>query len=157
MNWSAPMIVILLVPTSTWAGNSVFLGKSFENTFLSKTECQPHQLCMDSVYMWTLRVDKVLVGPRLGHEIRAIAYQHTDVASEYLRTLELFILEPILDPALRSTYGVNYKVISFSPREEHDQYCLSQPPRAVGLAVPETHVTIDDDKWYCFPRSDVRK
>jgi hypothetical protein len=149
------LVVLLTAPTFACGDSLVFLGKGISNTFLSRTDCPNQQLCMDSLYLWTFRVDKVLAGPRQSRSVRAIAYQHTDVTPDFIRSVELFVLEPIQDQALRSTYGANYTLVFLSPREKRDRYCLSQQPQALHLNVPLNHITIDDDKLFCFPRSDV--
>jgi hypothetical protein len=149
------LVILLMAPTFARGDNLVFLGKGISNTFLSRIDCPDQQLCMDSLYLWTFRVDKVLAGPRQSRSVRAIAYQHTDVTPDFIRSVELFVLEPIQDQALRSTYGVNYTVVSLSAREEHDRYCLNQQPQTLHLNVPPIHITIDDDRLFCFPRSDV--
>jgi len=152
---SALVVLFLVAPNLACGSNLVFLGKGISDAFLSRVNCPDHQVCMDSIYLWTFHIDKVLAGPRQSRSVRAIAYQHTYVAPEFMRSVEIFVLEPIQDQAIRSSYGADYELVSLSPREAHDQYCLSQSPRTLHLKVSRSHVTVDDDKLYCFPRSDV--
>jgi hypothetical protein len=83
------------------AADSVVLGQGISNSFLAKLPCAANSLCLGSRYMWPINASQTIGGPRIVGTVRAIAEQHTDVTTEYLRSVELFVLRPITNSAHR--------------------------------------------------------
>jgi hypothetical protein len=105
---------------------------------------------MDANYVWVLKAERTLVGPRVEGTVRAISSQHVAAAPEFVKCVELFVLTPIEDPALRKSSRADYYIVELSPRYSDDTYCLSDKPTNVGLRVNRTDTTIDESGYNCF-------
>jgi hypothetical protein len=106
---------------------------------------------MDANYKWTLEAVRTVVGPPIKGKFIAIASQHTDATSKFVRSVELFILRPIDDPSLRESSGANYYLLLLSPRYPRGQYCLAENPMQFGLKIEPAELKVDEQGYFCFP------
>jgi hypothetical protein len=146
-----------LVSSSVLAAESVVLGKGISNTYAGDLACQLNEICLDSVYVWEFDAIRTVSGPAVTGRVRAIIAAHGDATVEFVRSVELFVVRRIDDPAVQEAYGAEYHLVSLSPRYERSRYCLAVDPKDIGLSLPVSEVTIDpDSEYYCFPRRLVR-
>lgn len=157
MKVTVPLLVISLCMTvATFAADSVVLGHGIRNYFLSMPPCPKDAdsgltaICMDGNYVWVLKAQRTLVGPRVAGTVRAISSQHGAAVSEFVKSVELFVLTPIDDLALRKSSHADYYIVELSPRYSDDRYCLSDKPTDVGLHVDQADITIDATGYNCF-------
>ena len=132
--------------------DSVVLGHGIANQYYASLPCPADSICLDAQYRWELEAARTIVGPLVKGRVRALISQHTDATRKFVQSVELFVLRPIQDPALREASGAQYYLVSLSPLYEKNQYCLSVRPSEVGLAVPESQI-IKNEGSYCFPGS----
>jgi hypothetical protein len=133
------------------AADSVVLGHGVSNAFLSPQPCPEGSICMDSNYVWVLHADRTVAGPTVTGRVRAIASQHTEATSQFVKSVELFVLRPIQDPSVRKSSGAEYYLVSPSRKNTLGQYCLLVRPADVGLALNAAEVKVDSDNGYfCF-------
>jgi hypothetical protein len=145
-------IVTLLALTSgapTFAADSVVIGHGISNSFLSRVPCPAGAVCLDAQYLWVLNSARTVTGPPVNGRVRAISLQHVDATQQFVDSVELFVLRPIKDAALRRSSGAHFYVVSLSPRDSAGRYCLSVRPETVGLRLDSSEVHSDADS-YCF-------
>ena len=136
---------------------SVVLGKGISNSYAGDIECDEHSICLDVLYVWELDAKRTVSGPAVRGRVKAIFAQHVDATAKFVRSVELFVLSRIDDPAIRKQFGVDYSGIALSPLYSGSKYCLPVTPASVGLAIPENKVSIDPNSaYYCFAKSLVR-
>src|SRR4051812_32664287 len=96
MRRSAILLVLgCIVPLRAWAVDSVVLGHGLSNAFFGEIECQPTDLCMDSLYVWQLDAKQTLAGPRVQGRVRAVIAVHGPATSGFVKSVELFVLRPV--------------------------------------------------------------
>jgi hypothetical protein len=131
---------------------SVVIGHGVSNAFLSKLPCAPGSVCLDSRYLWIIDATQTAVGPTIVGTVRAVAEQHVDAAPEFVKAVELFVLRPISDVALRETSGAEFQVVALSARDPQGRYCLPVAPGDVGINLPPSEVVTAGGS-YCFSAS----
>lgn len=146
-----------LVAASATAAESVVLGKGVSNAHAADVACTDIRSCMQSVYVWEFDADRTIAGPPVIGRVKVVATQHTDATSKFVRSVELFVVRRIDDPAVRKAYGAEYFLVGLSPRYERSTYCLPVNPTDIGLNIPTSEVSVESDSgYYCFARRLVR-
>jgi hypothetical protein len=138
------------------AEESVVLGRGISNTYAGDIACAEQTLCLDARYVWELEAKRTVSGPLVKGRVKAVFAQHTDANVKFVRSVELFVLSRIEDPATRKQLGADYSGIALSPQYSGSKYCLPVTPASVGLAIPENAISVDDSGYYCFAKSLVR-
>ena len=142
----------LATPAAALAADSVVLGHGVSNAFHTSSPCPPD--CMGAEYIWVLDAHRTVSGPKVTGRIRAITFQHTDATSQYVKSVELFVLRPIEDASIRKSSGADYYLVSLSPRDSRGRYCLNMKPSELDLTVAASEVTVDASSgYYCFKAS----
>ena len=137
--------------TAAVAADSVVLGHGVSNAFLSNPPCAEHSLCLDANYVWVLDAERTLSGPKVTGRVKAIATQHADATTRFVRSVELFVLRPIQDASVRRSSGAEFYLVSLSPRDAQGRYCLSVNPSTVGLTLDPAEVSVGGDSGsFCF-------
>ena len=72
----------------------------------------------------------------------------------YVGSEKLFVLHPIGDTRLSKASGTQYYMLSLSPVDQDNRYCLAMNPSEEGLSIPETQIIKKDDD-YCFPSTSL--
>jgi hypothetical protein len=138
------------------AVDSVVLGHGISNRFLSTPPCPQDAdanyvtVCMDGDFMWVLHAERTVVGPHISGTVKAIASQHTEVRSEFVRSVELFVLRPIEDRQLRKSSGARYYIMALSPKDSKGCYCLQVQLEEVGLRLDKADIIAGDGGAACF-------
>ena len=151
---SAVLLGAFAITAPAAAADSVVLGRGVSNAFLSNQPCADPSLCMDANYVWVLDADRTVVGPAVVGRVRAIASQHTDATSEFVKSVELFVLRPIQDPSLQESSGAKYYLVSVSAKDSRGRDCLNVKPADVGLRLDTSEVMVDPSSGsFCFEAS----
>jgi hypothetical protein len=146
---------LCFVGNLAFAADSAYLGRGVSSVSIAEAPCAPQEICVDSVLLWTFRVDRALSGPPVKGLVRAIEIGPLRTPRS-VKAVELFVLSPISDPAVRLKFGADYRLIAFSSRDHSDNFCLATEPSTLGLHIPPAHVTGDPaGGYFCFPRADV--
>jgi hypothetical protein len=138
------------VPAS--AIDSVILGRGLSNEFFAELECSPTDICMDSLYVWELDAKRTLAGPTITGRVRAVVSVHGLATSEFVRSVELFVLRPVEKSDADHPDLPTFSLLALSPRYPGGKYCLYIDPRSVGL---EVKTSTSSDGMFCFRRADV--
>jgi hypothetical protein len=148
--------ICALIAGPVVAADSVVIGHAVSNHFLSLPPCPDDganglvAICLDANYVWELKAVRTIAGPPVEGIVRAIASQHTQAKSEFVRSVELFVLRPITDQALRKSSRSNYYIVELSAKDSDDRYCLSMQPAKVGLQLDSSQVVANNDGDFCF-------
>ncbi len=148
-------LVGVFATSSAFSADSVVIGRGIKNYFLLVPPCPQDPdsglvaICMDAEYVWELKANRSLVGPNIEGTVRAISYQHTEAKSEYVRSVELFVLRPISDPRIQNSSHAAYYMVESSPRYADDFYCL-EDPIGLGLAIQESDIIVNGNGDRCF-------
>jgi hypothetical protein len=149
---TALVLVLVLATTQSVAADSiVVLGKLVYNEPMEyvPSECPENYICLRSWWKSVVNVQKTIHGSPLSGRIAAAVMQHTSYNARYKKSVHLFVLKPIEDPAARAKLRVDYYLEDMS--EGRQMYCLSQDPKEAGLEVDETYVAgTDESRNYCF-------
>ena len=154
---AALLLIGGLIAASATAAESVVLGKGVSNAYAADVACTDIRACMQSVYVWEFDATRTITGPPVIGRVKVLATQHTDATSKFVRSVELFVVRPIDDPAVRKTYDAEYYLVGLSPRYERSTYCLPVNPADIGLNIPSSEINVEPDSgYYCFARRLVR-
>ena len=133
------------------------MGKGVSNEYVADVACTDLRACMQAVYVWEFDATRTITGPPVVGRVKVVATQHTDATSKFVRSVELFVVRPIDDPAVRKAYDAAYYLVGLSPRYERSTYCLPVNPQDIGLTLPSSQITVEPDNGhYCFARRLVR-
>jgi len=139
------------------SADSVVLGKGISNAYAADLACPADQICLDSVYLWEFEAKRTVAGEPVVGRVKALFTQHVDATPKFVRSVELFVVRPIDDAAVRQAYGASYYLVGLSPRYEGSTYCLPVRPDEIGLVMSPSDVSVDPDSgYYCFARARVR-
>jgi len=144
------LLLPLLPPVEAAEQPIVAFGRATANVYADAgPECPADLICLDSWYRFTLQIDRALHGRVGKRRIYAVRLQHSSVNRQYLKSLRLFVLEPIPGADTRRALGADYYLKQASPR--HEAYCIGGAPGDVG-ARPESMLVVSKDR-YCFEES----
>ena len=149
LGWLLLLFIALRVADAN-AEDTVALGRVISHKYMDvELDCPKDYICMDVWYRWIISIDRTLSGPPVKGRVVAAHLQHTDLNKRFERSLRLFVLRPLSDPARRDELKADYHLLEVSP--ENEMYCIQHDPSTYGLAVENTYVRVQDDyKQYCF-------
>jgi hypothetical protein len=151
------LLMSALGMVSTAAADSVVLGKGISNKHAGDLMCPQNGICLDSVYLWELEAKRTVSGAPISGRVKALATQHTDATPEFARSVEIFVMRPIDDQAVRERYRADYYILALSPRHDGSMYCLAIDPKEAGLEIADSQVSVDSTSGYfCFAIALVR-
>ena len=158
MRCAAVIIVVpMLVVSQAYAAPSVLIGRGLSNTFVAESVCPENAICLDAFYRWEFMSTRTVAGPAISGHVRAVISQHVEATPSFVRSVELFVVTPIDDPAVRRTYGAEYFLLALSPRYKSGRYCVPMPLAEIGLADVSSEIIVDPDTGYhCISARSLR-
>ena len=147
----AAIALTLFLLRPAWAEDIVVIGKLLENKPMAYVprECPESHICLHSWYESVVSVQKTIRGTNLSGRVSAAVMQHTSLNSRFKKSVRLFVLKPIEDPAVRAKLRVDYYLKGMS--EVRQMYCLGYDPKESGLDPETVYVSeADGHKSYCF-------
>ena len=150
MKISFRRLAVALIASMTWGvtlgDNSVVLGRGISNAPARPLGCID-DLGMNCQFLWQLVVKRTVAGPSVHGRIRALTLQHTDAASTFVRSVELFVLAPI---AKRGPTGATHTILALSPRYGDGTYCVTLDPQQLGIPIARSQIVARPDGSFCF-------
>jgi len=131
MRASLLFVLLLLSPLANAKDYTAFFGRALKQTHLPDVEqvCPEGHICMDVVYRWTIRIDKVVSGQLDGRTVKAAQIQHSEYIDAH-KHQALYVLSRIEDEHKRKLLGADYWIEEYaSPRTV---YCMP-PDRDYGI------------------------
>jgi hypothetical protein len=149
----AVVLIGLVLAVPARCEYAVVIGSGISNKYFGDIKCGPDEVCLDAVFLWTLRVDRTVAGPAVTGVIDAVTAQHVEMLPEYVRSTELFVLQSAerVDGCIGSC--IHWSLVSSSRRLSGDRYCISIDPTKVGLSLEPQQIKVDEYGYYCFKRS----
>ena len=148
------LILLFLASTSNVFADSLVLGrvKNSRATGVSACADEPKApdevagICMHTWFRWTIDVERTIGGKKLSGRVFTARVQHAEMLRTYQEQMRLFALQPIEDLELKKKLHADYYLLDMSPV----MYCMSQNPKAFGLAEASHVQGAGDEKEYCF-------
>jgi hypothetical protein len=116
MRASLLLTLLLLSPLASAKEYVSFFGTALKQKYLPQVEqvCPEGHICMDVVYRWTIKIDKVISGQLTDRTVKAAQIQH----SKYIFAHEhqaLYVLSRIEDENKRKLLGADYWLEEYAP------------------------------------------
>ncbi|MEP6634618.1 MAG: hypothetical protein ABJA62_10475 [Luteimonas sp.] len=142
------LFVFLMLSPPTNAEEYVsFLGTALKQTYLPNAEQDGPlgHVCVDAVYRWTIKIEKVISGKINGRIVKAARIQH----AKYIFAHEnqaLYVLSRIESEAKRKLLGADYWLEEYAAPKT--LYCIS-PGNDYGIEGNE-FIALDDGSQACY-------
>ena len=140
-----------MFPIVASAANSVVFGRGVSNSDAQALGCED-DLGMACWYYWDIHASTTISGPPIRGRVRALALQHTDATSKFVRSVEFFVLAPIPKSSPHFSAGARYYILEMSSRREGTKYCIRRDPQELDVPVEKSQVAIDAHGQFCFDR-----
>jgi hypothetical protein len=124
-----------------------FFGKAVSQRYIPGIEqiCPEGRMCPDVIYVWTIRVDKIVSGKLTSKTVRAAMIQHTEYVNAHKRQA-LFVLSRIESEKKRTLVGTEYWIEEYVPART--LYCLPTANDAYGIKDNELIGRFSDTNCY---------
>lgn len=109
-----------------------------------------------SAFVWLIDARRTVVGPPVKGKLHIIAASHAQPKDSYLRTVQLFVLAPIVGDT-ESSGEPMFSLVTSSPIYRRGRYCIPFKPSEVGIPLGDGEVERNEHDYYCFSRSSLLK
>jgi hypothetical protein len=152
MSRHAGFLLALLLPfADTYADNSVVIGHGI------KVDGVAGSGSWVSKYVWQIKARRTLSGPIVKGTVRITAASHAQPKDSYLRTVELFVLAPVIQGEEKSDDEPRFSLVASSPLYGRDKYCIPFRPYEISIPVNDSEVERDEHGFYCFSKAALLK
>jgi hypothetical protein len=110
-----------------------------------------------SAYVWQINARRTVSGPIVKGKIRIIAASHAQPRDSYLKTVELFVLAPVIQDAAKSDDELRFSLVASSPLYERNKYCIQFKPYEISIPLNDSEVERDEHGFYCFSKQALLK
>lgn len=141
---------LLLLSANVCADNSVVIGRGI------KVDEVAGSGDWASGYVWQVRANRTLSGPAVKGTVRIIAASHAQPKDSYVRTVELFVLAPVIQSKAADD-SPRFSLIASSPLYKREKYCISFKPDEVSIPLNDSEVERDEHGFYCFSKRALLK
>lgn len=150
-NRTSLLFALTLLAADVCADNSIVIGQGIkvEEVLHSPGDWQ-------SGYVWQVKARRTLSGPIVRGKIRVIAASHAQPTDSYLKTVQLFVLAPVVGDGVASG-APEYSLIASSPLYRHDRYCIWPKPSEIAIPLSDAEVVRNEHGAYCFSKASLLK
>ena len=110
-----------------------------------------------SGYVWLINARRTVSGPVVKGKVRIIAASHAQPRDSYLKTVELFVLTPVIGDGAESNDEPRFSLVASSPLYRSDKYCIPFKPSEISIPLNDTEVERDEYDAYCFSKQALLK
>lgn len=142
---------LFFLSTNTYADNSIVIGRGI------KVDEVAGSGDWSSEYVWQINARRTLSGPTVKGAVRIVAASHAQPKDSYVRTIELFVLAPVIQSKTESTVEPGFSLIASSPLYKRRKYCIPFKPVEVSIPLDDSEVQRDDHGFYCFTKKALLK
>jgi len=142
---------LVLLAAGAHADNSIVIGQG-----IKVDEVHEWPGNWDSGYIWLVRARRTISGAIVKGKIRIIAASHAQPRDSYLKTVELFVLAPVVGDGAASD-GPKYSLLASSPLYGRDKYCIRLKPSEIAIPLSDADVERDEHGSYCFRKTSLLK
>lgn len=140
------LAALVLLVADAFADNSIVIGQGIKVEGVLDSPGD-----WESGYVWQVKARRTISGPIVKGKIRVIAPSHAQPKNSYLKTVQLFVLAPVVGDD--AAYGApEYSLVASSPLYGHDQYCIWPKPSEIAIPLSDTDVVRDEHGAYCFSK-----
>jgi hypothetical protein len=138
-------LVLLVADTS--ADNSIVIGRGIKVDGVCESAGD-----WASGYVWLIDAQRTIAGPAVKGKIRIIAASHAQPKDSYLKTVQLFVLAPIVEDGAEAGSKPRFSLIASSPRYGRDRFCIPFKPSDIAIPLSDADVERDENGGYCFSK-----
>jgi hypothetical protein len=141
------LFALVLLVADAYADNSIVIG---------------HGIMVDGVYesagdwasgyVWLINARRTVSGPIVKGKIHIIAASHAQPKDSYLKTVQLFVLAPVIGGGAESSNKPRFSLIASSPLYGRDKYCIPFKPSEIAIPLSDTKVERNEYDAYCFSK-----
>ena len=142
---------LFFLSANTYADNSIVIGHGIKVDGIAGSGD------WSSEYVWQIHAQRTLAGPTVKGAVRIIAVSHAQPKDSYVRTIELFVLAPVIQSKTESTAEPRFSLIASSPLYKRGKYCIPFKPFEVSIPLDDSEVQRDDIGFYCFTKEALLK
>jgi len=103
-------------------------------------------------YIWLVNAKQTVSGPSVKGRIRIVAVSHAQPTDAYIRSVQLFVLSPIVKTNPESNEEPKFSLIASSPLYKKGRYCVAFRPSQIAIPIDDAAVERDEDNDYCFSK-----
>lgn len=141
------LFALVLFVADTYADNSIVIGHGIKVDGVCESSGD-----WVSGYVWLIDAHRTISGPTVKGKIRVIAASHAQPKDSYLRTVQLFVLAPVVEDGAEASSKPRFSLVASSPRYGRDRYCISIKPSDIAIPLSDTEVERDENDAYCFSK-----
>jgi hypothetical protein len=145
------LAALVLLAADAYADNSIVIGQGIKVDGVLELPGD-----WESGYVWLVKAGRTVSGPIVKGKIRVIAASHAQPKDSYLKTVQLFVLAPVVGDGAASSVP-KYSLIASSPLYGHDQYCIWPKPSEIAIPLSDAEVERDEHGAYCFSEASLLK
>lgn len=146
------LFVLVLFVADTYAENSIVIGHGIKVDGVCESAGD-----WTSGYVWLIDAQRTVSGPTVKGKIRVIAASHAQPKDSYLRTVQLFVLAPVVEDGAEASSKPRFSLIASSPLYGRDQYCIPFKPSDIAMPLSDVEVERDENGAYCFSKRSLLK
>lgn len=143
------LVALVLLAADASADNSIVIGQGIKVDGVCEAAGN-----WESGYVWLVKARRTVAGPIVKGKIRVIAASHAQPKDRYLKTVQLFVLAPVVGDGAASG-APKYSLIASSPLYGRDQYCIWPKPSEIAIPLSDAEVVRDEHGAYCFSKASL--
>jgi hypothetical protein len=146
-HYASLLFASVLLVADAHADNSIVIGHGIKVDGV-------HESAGDWVsgYVWLIDVRRTVAGPIVKGKIRIIAASHAQPRNSYLKTVQFFVLAPVIGDGAECANEPRFSLIASSPLYERDKYCIPFKPSEIAIPLSDTEIERNEYDAYCFSK-----
>lgn len=144
------LLALVLLVTDAYADKSIVIGHGIKVDEVCESSGD-----WVSGYVWLINARRTVSGPIVKGKIRIVAASHAQPTDSYLKTVQLFVLAPVVGDDAESGNEPRFSLIASSPLYGRDKYCVPFKPSEIAIPLSDAEVERDEDGAYCFSKSSL--
>lgn len=143
------LFVLVLLAADVYADNSIVIGRGIKVDGVGEASGS-----WVSGYVWLVDARQTVSGPIVKGKIRIIAASHAQPKDSYLKTVQLFVLAPIIGDG--ATHDApKFSLVTSSPLYGNGKYCIPFNPSEIAISLNDTEVDRNEYDAYCFTKKSL--
>lgn len=143
------LFVLVLLVVDVYADNSIVIGRGIEVDGVIESTGD-----WVSGYVWLVDVRRTVSGPIVKGKVRIIAASHAQPKDSYLKTVQLFVLAPIIGGGAEDGEP-KFSLVASSPLYGNSKYCIPFHPSEIAISLNDTEVDRNKYDDYCFSKKSL--
>jgi hypothetical protein len=147
---AALLFLLALLVADARAENSIVIGHGIKVDGASESAGD-----WVSGYVWLINVRQTVSGPTVKGKLRIVTASHAQPRDDYLKTVQLFILAPVVAGGVKSSSEPRFSLIASSPLYGRGKYCIPFKPSEIAIPLSDVEVERNQYDSYCFSKKSL--